>query len=142
MPSWPSDPTARAAAKRAWRLAGGSATDKPAAAVRRRRWTTDENERVLAHAVSDRELSAQLQRSMTAIQSRRTRLLKLVGEGGMTRPGHFRRNSHSDENTARTPALPTSPLHPSGETSKVRLNSRPGSAVTPRARHHERDQQA
>lgn len=40
----------------------------------RKHWTGAEDERVLAHSVPDRQLSAELGRSVMAIQVRRTRL--------------------------------------------------------------------
>lgn len=41
-------------------------------------WTSAEDERVLAHDITDRELSAELGRSVQAIQVRRVRLTQEV----------------------------------------------------------------
>lgn len=40
----------------------------------RRIWTDEEDKRVLAHDISDRQLSSEIRRSVQAIQIRRTRL--------------------------------------------------------------------
>lgn len=44
-----------------------------------RPWNEDEDRQVLAHEVSDRELSQKLRRSMKAISNRRWRLRKEAG---------------------------------------------------------------
>lgn len=41
----------------------------------RRRWTVEEEHRVLDHTISDRELSKEIHRSLNAIQMKRNRLM-------------------------------------------------------------------
>ena len=43
-------------------------------------WTLEEDELVLAHSMSDRELSKRIKRSVQSIQIRRCRLKKWLGE--------------------------------------------------------------
>jgi len=43
----------------------------------RRPWDKQEDEKVLNHAISDRELSSQIERSVESIQIRRSRLKKI-----------------------------------------------------------------
>jgi hypothetical protein len=57
--------------RRRYRLRTGSAPDQEAAAARRRAWTPEEDARVRAHAIPDRELAADLGRSVNAIHRRR-----------------------------------------------------------------------
>ena len=44
----------------------------------RRVWTKEEDNRVLAHVISDTKLSEEIMRSVASIQMRRSRLKKLV----------------------------------------------------------------
>lgn len=57
--------------RRAWRLRSGSAPDPKASAVARRHWTPEEEARIFARDKPDRELAAELGRSINAIQTRR-----------------------------------------------------------------------
>lgn len=53
---------------------------RTAGIYKQRKWTSEEDERVLKHEIPDSKLSKQIERSVGSIHIRRSRLLKKVSE--------------------------------------------------------------